>query len=69
MGKSQSSSPKLTKDFVGYGHYKLTVTYSDYVKTAITGNMDLIDRLNSDIEKERTEATAEAITFVLEQSL
>jgi hypothetical protein len=39
------------------------------VKTALTGNMDLIDRLNSDIEKEREEATAEAIAFVQEQSL
>lgn len=69
MGKSQSSSPKLTKTFIGYGHYQLTVTYSDYVKTAITGNMELIDRLNSDVEKEREEATAEAIAFVQEQSL
>ena len=40
-----------------------------YVKTAITGNMELIDRLNSDVEKEREEATAEAIAFVQEQSL
>lgn len=69
MGKSQSSSPKLTKAFIGYGHYQLTVAYSDYVKTAITGNMELIDRLNSDVEKEREEATAEAIAFVQEQSL
>lgn len=69
MGKSQSSSPKLTKAFIGCGHYQLTVTYSDYVKTAITGNMELIDRLNSDVEKEREEATAEAIAFVQEQSL
>lgn len=70
MGKSQSSSPKLTKAFIGYGHYQLTgFTYSDYVKTAITGNMELIDRLNSDVEKEREEATAEAIAFVQEQSL
>lgn len=69
MGKSELSSPKLTKDFVGYGHYKLTVTYSDGMKTALTGNMDLIDRLNSDLEKEREEASTEAIAFVLEQSL
>lgn len=69
MGKFKSSSPKLTKSFIGYGHYQLTVTYSDCVKTALTGNMELIDRLNSDIEKEREEATAEAITFVQEQSL
>ena len=69
MGKSKSPSPKITKAFIGYGHYQLTVTYSDCVKTAITGNMELIDRLNSDIEKEREEATAEAIAFVQEQSL
>ncbi len=69
MGKSKSSSPKLTKAFIGYGHYQLTVTYSDSVKIAITGNMELMDRLNSDIEKEREEATAETIAFVQEQSL
>lgn len=68
MGKSQSSSPKLIKAFIGYGHYQLTVAYSDCVKTAITGNMELIDRLNSDLEKEREEATTEAIAFILEQS-
>ena len=64
MGKPESSFPKLTKSFI-----QLTVTFSDCVKTALTGNMDLIDRLNSDIEKEREEATAEAIAFVQEQSL
>lgn len=69
MGKPESSFPKLTKSFIGYGHYQLTVTYSDCVKTALTGDTDLIDRLNSDIEKEREEATAEAIAFVLKQSL
>ena len=63
MGKTESSFPKLTKSFIGYGHYRLIVTFSDCVKTALTGNMDLIDRLNSDIEKEREEATAEAIAF------
>ena len=68
MGKSQSSSPKLTKAFIGYGHYQLKVTYSDCVKTAITGNMELIDRLNSDVEKEREEAITEAIAFVQKQS-
>lgn len=68
MGKTESSFPKLTKSFIGYD-YRLTVTFSDCVKTALTGNMDLIDRLNSDIEKEREEATIEAIAFVQEQSL
>ena len=31
--------------------------------------MDLIERLNSDFEKEREEATTEAIALVQEQSL
>ena len=69
MEKRKSPSPILTKDFVGYGHYKLTVTYSDGIKASITGNMDLIDQLNSEVKKEREEATAKAIKFVLEQSL
>ena len=53
----------------GNGMSKFELSLSDCVKTALTGNMDLIDRLNSDIEKEREEATAEAIAFVQEQSL
>jgi len=62
-------SIKIRCTFQLVSTYQLTVTFSDCVKTALTGNMDLIDRLNSDIEKEREEATAEAIAFVQEQSL
>lgn len=38
-------------------------------KTIVTRNMDLIERLNSEIDKEKEEATAEAIALVLESSL
>lgn len=55
----------LTKAFVGYGHYRLTVTLLEGEKSAITGDMDLIERLNSEVEKEREEATKEAIAYVL----
>ncbi len=55
----------LTKAFVGYGHYRLTVTLPEGEKSAITGDMDLIERLNSEVEKEREEATKEAIAYVL----
>lgn len=55
----------LTKAFVGYGHYRLTVTLPEREKSAITGNMDLIERLSSEVEKEREEATKEAIAYVL----
>lgn len=55
----------LAKAFVGYGHYRLTVTLPDGEKSAITGDMDLMERLNSEVEKEREEATKEAIAYVL----
>ena len=55
----------LTKEFVGYGHYRLTVTLPEGEKSAITGDMDLMERLNSEVEKEREEATKEAIAYVL----
>ena len=42
---------------------------SEGTKTIVTGNMDLIERLNSEIDKEKEEATAEAIALVLESSL
>lgn len=64
MAKKQSS-PTLTKAFVGYGHYQLTVTLPEGEKSAISGDMDLIGRLNSEVQKEREEATKEAIAFVL----
>lgn len=64
MAKRQST-PTLTKAFVGYGHYRLTVTFPEGEKSAITGNIDLIGRLNSEVQKEREEATKEAIAFVL----
>ena len=34
-------------------------------QTVITGNTDLIQRLNSEIEQERIRATDEAITLIL----
>ena len=52
-----------------YGHYELTISSSEGTKTIVTGNMDLIERLNSEIDKEKEEATAEAIALVLESSL
>lgn len=64
MAKRQST-PTLTKAFVGYGHYRLTVTLPEGEKAAITGDMDLIERLNSEVQKEREEAIGEAIAYVL----
>lgn len=63
MAKKQST-PTLTKAFVGYGHYRLKVAFPDGEKSAISGDMDLIERLNSEVEKEREEAIKEAIAFV-----
>ena len=60
---------QLSKKFIGYGHYELTISSSEGTKTIVTGNMDLIERLNSEIDKEKEEATAEAIALVLESSL
>lgn len=64
MAKKQST-PTLTKTFVGYGHYRLTVTFPEGEKSAITGDIDLIERLNSEVQKEREEAIGEAIAYVL----
>ena len=57
----------LSKKFVSYGHYMLTVTNSESGETlsCVTDNTDLIYRLSSEIDKERAEATEEAIAFVL----
>ena len=55
--------------FIGYGHYELTISSSEGTKTIVTRNMDLIERLNSEIDKEKEEVTAEAIALVLESSL
>ena len=56
----------LSKKFIGYGHYELTITdTSGNVKSVITGDTDLIYRLSSEDEKEREEATNEAIALTL----
>lgn len=55
--------------FVGYGHYKIMVICPDSEKAAISGDMDLIRRLKSVDDKERKEATAEAIAYVELHSL
>ena len=55
----------LTKKFIGYGHYMLEISNSGGVKSAVTGDTYLIERLNSEIEDERVKATEEAIAFVL----
>lgn len=54
----------LEKKFIAYGHYELTVKNGDETKSAICDNVELIERLNSEDEKERKEATTEAIAFV-----
>ena len=67
MSKLAPTAHQLSKKFIG--HYELTISSSEGTKTIVTGNMDLIERLNSEIEKEKEEATAEAIALVLESSL
>lgn len=54
----------ISKKFVGYGHYLLTVEYEGEVKSAIIDNTDLICRLNSEVESERVEAEKEVIKYV-----
>lgn len=57
---------QLVMHFVGYGYYKLSlVNKNGSEQTVITGNTDLIQRLNSEIEQERIRATDEAITIIL----
>lgn len=57
---------QLVIRFVGYGHYKLSLMNKNgSEQTVITGNTDLIQRLNSEIEQERIGATDEAITLIL----
>lgn len=59
----------LSKKFLGYGHYILSVQdESGNVKSAVTGDTDLINRLSSELEEEREKATKEAINYVLQES-
>lgn len=60
---------RIDTSFVGYGHYKIMVICPDGEKAAISGNMDLIRRLKSVDDKERKEATVEAIAYVEAHSL
>lgn len=52
----------LFKKFIGYGHYKLIIADKEGTRMeAVTGDMDLISRLSSELEEEREKATKEAI--------
>lgn len=56
----------LTKDFVGYGHYRLNIQLSDErVLSAVTGDTELISSLDSLIKSEREKAREDAIGFVM----
>lgn len=56
----------LTKDFVGYGHYRLNVEVSDdRILSAATGDSELISNLDSLIDSEREKARGGAIDFVM----
>lgn len=56
----------LSKKFLGYGHYILSVQdESGNVKSAVTGDTDLINRLSSELEEEREKAVNEAIEYAL----
>jgi hypothetical protein len=59
----------LFKKFIGYGHYKLIIADKEGTRMeAVTGDMDLISRLSSELEEEREKATKEAINYVLQES-
>ena len=59
----------LFKKFIGYGHYKLIIADKEGNRMeAVTGDMDLISRLSSELEEEREKATEEAINYVLQES-
>jgi hypothetical protein len=59
----------LFKKFIGYGHYKLIIADKEGNRMeSVTGDMDLISRLSSELEEEREKATEEAINYVLQES-
>lgn len=56
----------LTKDFVGYGHYRLNIVLDDGRNlSAVTGDTELISKIDSLIDSEREDATKEAVEFVI----
>jgi hypothetical protein len=59
----------LFKKLIGYGHYKLIIAGKEGTcMESVTGDMDLISRLSSELEEEREKATEEAINYVLQES-
>ena len=70
MRKTKREDVKqLTKDFVGYGHYKLNVGIEDgRVLSAVTGDTELMSRLDSELEAEQEQARREAVEFVLSEN-
>lgn len=55
----------FTKDFVGYGHYRLNVVSGDGRKlSAITGDTELVSKIDSLVDSEREDAIKDAIEYV-----
>lgn len=60
----------FTKDFVGYGHYRLNIQLSDNrILSAVTGDTELISNLDSVVDSEREKAKGEAIDFVMANNM
>lgn len=64
--KEIDAAQYLTKDFVGYGHYRLNIVSGDGRKlSAVTGDTELVANLDSLIDTEKNQAIKEAIKFVI----
>lgn len=64
--KEMDAAQLLTKDFVGYGHYRLNIVSGDGRKlSAVTGDTELVSKIDSLIDFEREDAIKEAIEFVI----
>lgn len=56
----------LTKDFLGYGHYRLNIEQGNGDKlSAITGDTELISDIDSVIKSIREQARNKAVEFVI----
>ena len=53
--------PHIQKEFVSYGHFKLTTTFYNREISIITTDTELIDQLSSNDEKELFRARITAI--------
>ena len=64
VAKDMPRKEKVNIKFISYLHYELSCRIDGVERSVVTSNLDLIHRLNSELEEEKKEAVKEALELI-----